>query len=201
MGIQINPEHDAIASKPKVFIPQNKADVLPFLDMENQTFSDWEVECAKTTRRPSMTLGRLNRGDRAMCEAKKEEEGGNGTEGEVAGWRIDHKGKKVWSEDWGGVYRVGWEREVLDVEARVHETMWEANQCHTFTKYAHKEEPKAVLDVSGSFDRKLVVLTTDWHRARAVAHITGDTMAGNHICRFGSRTLSNGAERFGQSGT
>ncbi|ORY27168.1 S-adenosyl-L-methionine-dependent methyltransferase [Naematelia encephala] len=66
------------------------------------------------------------------------------------GWRILHSpragsvGKKIWVDKYGqdiaGVYRVGWEREVLDL---LHETMYEMAGRHTFVDDA----PTAVLDI------------------------------------------------------
>lgn len=146
MGLRPDPPEPTLTLSDSAFVPQKKSDVLPFLD--DHMFSDWEVEDAQTTRRPSMTLERMSGAQRSVGEAKRQEGSYNSHSAEEAvGWKTNVKGKKVWSADVKGTYRVGWEREVLDVEARVHEAMWEVKQCHTFTSFAAGEEPQAVLDV------------------------------------------------------
>lgn len=63
-----------------------------------------------------------------------------GVSGSRRVWQ-DAKGKEVQA-----VYKVGWEREVLDLEGRLHETMHElAGGRHSFAD----GEPATVLDVSG----------------------------------------------------
>ena len=104
----------------KVFLPPNPTDVLPF---PRAPYSAWDPAHPTSSSR--------------------------------AKWKtLPHRGgmgaKRVWTEDHGGVYRVGWERPVLDLEARLHETMWEvAGESHTFTQFYDGEEPKSILDVSG----------------------------------------------------
>ena len=60
-------------------------------------------------------------------------------------------GKREWTGERAShsVYRVGYERDVQDLEARLHETMWEvAGETHTFSRFEPGKEPKTVLDVS-----------------------------------------------------
>ncbi|ODO03327.1 hypothetical protein L198_02172 [Cryptococcus wingfieldii CBS 7118] len=66
--------------------------------------------------------------------------------------RVDSatSGKRVWvnekGKDVAQVYKVGWERDVLDIEGRLHETLYELmGGRHTFAEV--EEEPKAVLDI------------------------------------------------------
>lgn len=61
--------------------------------------------------------------------------------------------KRVFVDDSGevrSVYKVGWESPVLDLEARLHETMYDiAGGRHTFIDLdENSDAPRAVLDVS-----------------------------------------------------
>ncbi|WVQ70042.1 uncharacterized protein L199_008266 [Kwoniella botswanensis] len=100
-------------------------------------------------RRGSMSLSRLD-----MLSSKDTAHTDNSLSSE--GWKETPRprsglpGKKVWVDAKGersaGVYSVGWERDVLDLEARLHETMYEiAGERHTFVEF--EEPPKAVLDI------------------------------------------------------
>ncbi|WRT67184.1 uncharacterized protein IL334_004150 [Kwoniella shivajii] len=74
----------------------------------------------------------------------------------LEGWRETPRprsglpGKRIWvdakGDGVGGIYSVGWEREVMDLEARLHETMYDiAGERHSFTEF--DEPPKAILDL------------------------------------------------------
>lgn len=73
----------------------------------------------------------------------------------LEGWKVTRTssglpGKRIWvdakGEQVANVYKVGWERQVLDLEARLHETLFEiSGNRHTFTIF--EKHPKSVLDV------------------------------------------------------
>ncbi|WVW83046.1 hypothetical protein I302_105063 [Kwoniella bestiolae CBS 10118] len=143
----------------KTFNRPNIEEVLPFA--AGHPFAAWSAPVAdedqgsggdlsaEVGRRGSMSLSRLD-----MLSSKDAVQ----TESSVSleGWketprpRSGYPGKKVWVDAKGekstGVYSVGWERDVLDLEARLHETMYEiAGERHTFSDFA--EPPQAVLDI------------------------------------------------------
>lgn len=142
MGLTVNGREPSIVGT-KAFVPQKVSDVVPFA--EGHPFAAWDTEDAgaKTHRQPSVRLSKKEQvndsDDRPMRSARAALV--------EPGWRLDVKGKKAWTGD-VGVYRVGWERIVLDMEARVHEALWEINDSHTFADFANGQEPKTVLDVS-----------------------------------------------------
>jgi len=106
MGLRPDLPEPALTLSDSAFVPQKKSDVLPFLD--NNMFSDWEVEDAKTTRRPSTTLERMSGAQRSVGESKGQEGNYNSHPAEEAvGWRTNVKGKRVWGADVGGMYKVG----------------------------------------------------------------------------------------------
>jgi hypothetical protein len=146
MGLRVD-DRDASVAKEKAFVPQKVSDVVPFA--EGHPFAAWDagdVGADKTKRRPSMTV-------RRMVQVDEVDEMSIRAEGvAVTGvWRTNVRGKKHWSGD-VGAYRIGWERAVLDMEARIHEALWEVNESHTFAEFPEGQEPKTVLDVSRCAD-------------------------------------------------
>lgn len=139
-------DRDTSANETKAFVPQKVTDVVPFA--EGHPFAAWDTSDTggKTKRRLSVNMRRLVQVEEA-AEAGTAINGTSLATQGVAGWQTDVKGKKTWTGD-VGAYRVGWERSILDMEARVHETLWEVRESHTFADFAEGEEPKTVLDVS-----------------------------------------------------
>lgn len=119
-GEGYNPAQFAGASR--VFLPPKRSDVLPFAS--GHPFSAWEsiptkqdgqkglVGSGRHGRRPSVRLSKMDmRREASLGEVK---EGWK----ETSSSRGDARGKKIWTVDdvgVGKVYRVGWEREVLDL--------------------------------------------------------------------------------------
>ncbi|KAL7424070.1 hypothetical protein Q5752_001655 [Cryptotrichosporon argae] len=136
------------ARQAKVFLPPNIDEVLPFLSGPLAAWDTAEPEPEKRekTRRQSMRI------------AQREPSAATAAASATEGWRDLPKprasgaGKRVWVNDRGehvgGTYKVGWERDVLDLEARLHETMYEvAGERHTLVDYEQSEQPKLVLDI------------------------------------------------------
>lgn len=67
-----------------------------------------------------------------------------GSAGSKRTW-IDSDGREIRT-----VYRVGWERDVLDLESRLHETMWNVTGGHHTFVDVEDRPPATVLDVSVS---------------------------------------------------
>lgn len=66
---------------------------------------------------------------------------------EAGSWRFTPESggkRRIWAEK-EGAYKIGYERDVLDLEARLHECVWEETMRHSFIR----QEPGTVLDVSG----------------------------------------------------
>jgi hypothetical protein len=117
---------DGDPNEAKTFVMQKRTDVLPFA--ADYPFAAWDpVEpSARPQRRPSVAVRHarrdLNEGVVALEEevfgGKEVEEVVEGqeeeVEEEVEGWIVSPKGKKEWRGQ-TGVYRVGWERQVLDL--------------------------------------------------------------------------------------
>lgn len=98
------------------------------------------------------------------------------------GWRdVRAKGaagsRRVWHDPKGKeirtMYKVGWERDVLDLEGRLHETMYElAGGRHSFAD----GEPATVLDVSAAYQDS-AQLTSARYGFGIVAHLGSTAVA------------------------
>ncbi|WVQ78309.1 hypothetical protein IAT38_000394 [Cryptococcus sp. DSM 104549] len=179
MGIvkgPLDPNAPHIQPQSRVYNPPNIVDVLPFAG--GQPFAAWSVPISEE--------------DTAMLEAKgaagkrgsiplhsfdakglKDNQSVHSLEGwkEAAKQRWGMPGKKVWvdkkGEEIGGVYRVGWEREVMDLEGRLHETMYEvAGDRHTFAEF--EEPPKTVLDIGTGSGFWPISQALEWPQASFV---------------------------------
>lgn len=98
MGLRADQMEQSVATVGKVFVPQKRSDVLPFA--ADHPFAAWDpTEGAKPkpNRRPSVNLGPM------MASEEVQED-----------WKASPKGKRGWTGN-VGVYRVGWEREILDL--------------------------------------------------------------------------------------
>ncbi|OCF41311.1 hypothetical protein I317_04882 [Kwoniella heveanensis CBS 569] len=159
MGLKIDPTPVPPAGM-KTFIKPNVADVLPFA--AGHPFTAWSApnadETALSTQVPGNQGNRARRGSIPMMDSMFMDGGKDQTTSPVSldGWkeaprsRAGLPGKKVWvdakGEEIATAYRVGWEREVIDLEARLHETMYDiAGERHTFVEVS--EPPQAVLDL------------------------------------------------------
>ena len=112
----------------KLFLPPNVADVLPFA--ADHPFAAWD---------PS-TRGDECSSSKAASDGWSEQPRQNGL-----------PGKRIWTGERANhsVYGIGYERDIQDLEARLHETMWEiAGERHTCSRFEPGKEPKTVLDVS-----------------------------------------------------
>ncbi|GMK57011.1 hypothetical protein CspeluHIS016_0308510 [Cutaneotrichosporon spelunceum] len=97
-----------------------------------------------------------------------------GPEASRAGWRdVRAKGatnaRRVWYDAKGKetatTYKVGWERDVLDLESRLHETMYEvAGGRHSFVD----GEPATVLDLGTGTGLWPISAALQWRRARII---------------------------------
>nr|XP_018263819.1 uncharacterized protein I303_03692 [Kwoniella dejecticola CBS 10117]OBR85977.1 hypothetical protein I303_03692 [Kwoniella dejecticola CBS 10117] len=140
----------------KTFAKPNIEEVLPFA--AGHPFAAWSAPVAEEEqlsasdhhaevgRRGSMSLSRLDIRGNSHTESSFSLEGWRETPRPRSGL----PGKKVWMDSKGekgvGVYNVGWERDVLDLEARLHETMYEvAGNRHSFADLSNP--PEAVLDI------------------------------------------------------
>ena len=146
----------SLPSGSKLFLPPNVADVLPFA--ADHPFAAWDpssrdMSVRSVKLRPSASQGWKERPRQTGFPSKK-----------------------VWSGDAIGMYRVGYERDVQDLEARLHETMWEvAGESHTFTRFAPGNEPSTVLDVSRMVHPHLTIAAGYW--TRPMAHLSIPRMA------------------------
>ncbi|BEI81159.1 hypothetical protein CcaverHIS002_0203190 [Cutaneotrichosporon cavernicola] len=97
-----------------------------------------------------------------------------GSEASGAGWRDvrakgSTKARRVWCDAKGKdaciTYKVGWEREVLDLESRLHETMYEvARGRHSFVE----GEPATVLDLGTGTGLWPISAALQWRSARII---------------------------------
>ncbi|EIW69448.1 hypothetical protein TREMEDRAFT_62314 [Tremella mesenterica DSM 1558] len=127
----------------RVFLPPNTAEILPFA--LNRPFASWELPSV------SQTPSQVSTGSRTTSKQVISKDRSarwvdlprpRGALGSKREW-LDVNGLPI-----GGPYKVGWETEVLDLESRLHETMYdEAGGRHTFAEFAEGKEPGAVLDI------------------------------------------------------
>ncbi|WVF72193.1 hypothetical protein IAT40_007005 [Kwoniella sp. CBS 6097] len=143
----------------KTFNKPNVADVLPFA--AGHPFAAWSAPHADEAimTPPTENVGnKAKRGSIPMMDSMNMEGNKDQTKSQISleGWREAPRsrtgwpGKKVWVDAKGEenttAYRVGWERDVLDLEARLHETMFDiTGERHTFVEAS--EHPQAVLDL------------------------------------------------------
>lgn len=116
MGRIQDPNNNSSLHKPKTFIPQSRNDVLPFAS--DHPFSAWDPTepTVKPQRRPSLAMRRMDGeedGEEGVSIAPREKK--------EDGWNISSAGKRSWIGD-SGVYKVGWEREILDLSVMIQPT-------------------------------------------------------------------------------
>ncbi|WVQ98770.1 hypothetical protein IAU59_005901 [Kwoniella sp. CBS 9459] len=162
MGIKKDPTPVPPAGM-KTFIKPDVADVLPFA--AGHPFAAWSAPdaedvkpAATSTVGDSVGVGRPRRNSVPLLGSMQTETRDEQIKSQISleGWkeaprtRTGLPGKKVWvdakGEEITTAYRVGWERDVIDLEARLHETMYDiAGERHTFVEVS--EPPQAVLDL------------------------------------------------------
>jgi hypothetical protein len=126
MGLRTDPITFSHAGGSKVFLPPNVAEILPFAS--SRPFSSWDLPSAPTPQGNgiagrSISYSGRRSGRRGSVTLSRMEE--TVEEGPGEGWKdlLRHRGatggKRVWvdagGEEVGMSYRVGWERDVLDL--------------------------------------------------------------------------------------
>ncbi|ORX39928.1 hypothetical protein BD324DRAFT_648546 [Kockovaella imperatae] len=152
LGLVQQDDTTALATGSKLFLPPNVAEILPC----GKQFAAWQTTVPATE--PNCEI---SKGGGEVNHGGNNGGGGDGGVGGVGGtWQGT---KKVTHSLYRGVYRVGWEREVLDLEARMHESLAELVGGHTFAR--PDTSPKTVLDLGTGSGHWCISQASVWTEA------------------------------------
>lgn len=154
------------ADRGKTFVDPKTADILPFAT--EKPFAAWE-----TMEIPQQTGNGQSSAMARPVSIVKHGAGSKGTWHEMPRRRETPNSKRIWVDGNGSpvlhTYKVGWESEVLEVESRLHETLYNlSGGRHTLADFPEDRPPQTVLDIGTGLGLWPISMALIWPQASFV---------------------------------